>query len=104
MDTELWSKKKIIYELMVGAWDTEFYPVPESEIVENEYAEGTECEQLYQEVYDAGQRLCRRLGVVDEDVDVCTIVNNLLKIGEIQGLKMYDYGAMFGYDDEPGRD
>lgn len=94
MGTNFFDRKRIIYELMVGDWNLIDFPVAESEIVENEYAEGKLCEQLYQEVSDAAQRLYDRLGR-DEDRDVVTIIMNLLKIGEIQGLKMYDYGAYF---------
>ena len=49
---------------------------------------------LYKEVYDANRRICERLWV-EEDRDVELIIGNLLKIGEYQSMKMYDYGVFF---------
>ena len=49
----------------------------------------------YTEDYNlASQRLCEKLGV-EEDPDVEVIIRNLLKIGEHQSMKMYDYGRIF---------
>ena len=66
--------------------------------VENAYAPGEQCMILYGEAYDAYQRICDKLGVVDEDPDMEIIFNNFLEIEEIMGIKMYHYGARFGED------
>ena len=86
--------KQRIYDLMNGSLDLENYSYPESQIVENEYAEGKPCSKLYEEVYNANRRLCKRLGV-EEDHDVEIIISNLMKIGEYECMKMYDYGVRF---------
>ena len=62
--------------------------------VENLFAIGRECEQLYSQVYDANLRLCQQLGV-EENADVETIINSLLRICELTGKRMYRYGAEF---------
>ena len=50
----------------------------------------------YREVYAAGERLCRRLGVqFGDDVDVEAIVDNMMEIQREIGLKMYEYGWYF---------
>lgn len=86
--------KELVYDLMQGAINLKEYPVPEAEIVQNEYAEGARCYQLYGEVFEANRRLCERLGV-QEDRDIELIIDNLLEIGKILGLKMFDYGNKF---------
>lgn len=86
--------KQRVFDLMSGSLDLENFPVPESEIVKNEFKEGELCGKLYREVYDANRRLCEKLGV-EEDPDVEVIIRNLLKIGEHQSMKMYDYGRIF---------
>ncbi|MDE6908563.1 MAG: hypothetical protein K2P21_10455 [Lachnospiraceae bacterium] len=85
-------EKQRIFQLMNGTWDLEKYPVPEAGMVENEFEEGSVCSILYEEVYNANRRICERLGV-EEDRDVELIIGNLLKIGEYQSMRMYDYGV-----------
>lgn len=86
--------KQRIFDLMNGSLDIDEYPMPESEFVENEFADGRPCGKLYEEVYEAVRRLCDRLGA-DEDPDVEIIITSLTKIGKYQAMKMYDYGRMF---------
>ena len=64
--------------------------------VENLFAEGKECHYLYAEILEAYERLCGRLGVVDEDKDIEVILNNFLRICRIAGLEMYNHGARLG--------
>lgn len=85
-------QKQLIYELMIGLYDLKQVQFPESKIVEDEYAEGKPCDELYRCVYEANRRLCERLGV-DEDKDVETIINCMNDISRILSMKMYDYGA-----------
>jgi hypothetical protein len=84
--------KERIYNLMNGSYNLNEYPVPESGIVANEFADGQPCAELYQKVYDANRRICGRLGV-DEDRDVEELVNTLLDITKIMSKKMFDYGT-----------
>ena len=62
--------------------------------VENAFAEGQPCLELYNNAHDAYQRLCDRLGVEDEDDDVEIIFQSLLMLSEILGLKMFHYGQI----------
>lgn len=84
--------KALIFDLMSGAIDLERYPFPSGKIVENEFAEGKECEKLYAEVYDANRRICARLGV-DEDQNVENIISCMDEICRILAYKMFDYGV-----------
>ena len=76
-----------VYDLATGAYN------PGSSIV---FSEGSVCAEAYREVYAAGERLCRRLGVqFGDDVDVEAIVDNMMEIQREIGLKMYEYGWYF---------
>ena len=86
--------KQRIYDLMNGNLDLNSFSYSEGQIVENEFADGKLCGRLYEEVYSANCRLCKRLGV-EEDHDVETIISNLLDIGKYECMKMYDYGILF---------
>lgn len=63
--------------------------------VENIFADGSLCDRLYSEVYDANQRLCSRLGVAEDD-DVEIIINALIEIEQQISYQMYLCGARFG--------
>lgn len=89
---EVW--KEWIFDLMTDVVDTEQYPVEESKYVENIFAEGSTCEEAYQEVYEAKCRLCQRLGI-QEDRDVECIIENLLDVAKQMSMKMFDYGVLF---------
>lgn len=62
--------------------------------VGNAFAEGMPCCELYRQIYEANQRLCSRLGKIDEDADVELIINNFLEINRILCLEMYRYGQL----------
>lgn len=64
--------------------------------VENAFARGSRCDILYEQIYDANQRLCARLGQVDDDPDVELIINNFLEMNRILCLEMYRYGQIYG--------
>lgn len=72
-------------------------PVPG---VKNMFAQGEICALKYQQMWDAYLRLCMRLGVVDEDEDVEIIICALMDIQKLLAIKMYEYGAKFGYNDQ----
>lgn len=63
--------------------------------VENLFEEGSRCDGLYQEIYEANLRLCQRLGV-EEDRDVQTIIDSFWEITKLVGEKMYRYGQLAG--------
>ncbi len=94
--------KELIFELMSGSLDLSCCRVEESEYVENEFSEGSFCEEMYEKVYHANCRLCERLGV-EEDRDVESIIGNLIDIGKHLAMKMYDYGALFSRGIEEGK-
>lgn len=88
--------KTMIYDLMNGHYNLEEYPVAESSVVKDEFAEGEYCEKLYSQMLEAYERVCRRLGKLDaEDRDMEIIISNLLSIGRYQSMKMFDYGVFF---------
>lgn len=60
--------------------------------VEDVFMEGKPCAELYRGILKAYERLCSRLGTVDEDVDVEVIINGFMEINRIIGIKMYEYG------------
>lgn len=88
MDFEQMNFKEYVYLSLIGAL---IEPYPE---VDNLFAEGEKCEKLYAKVYDASQRLCERLGEV-EDEDLEIIVSSMLNMQREIALKMYEYGAKF---------
>lgn len=94
MDKEREGLKEMVYDLMNGSLDLDLCTAPEKELVADEYAAGSKCDQLYEEAYEANRRICQRLGV-EEDRDVEIIIRNLLDIGKHLSMKMYDYGAYF---------
>ena len=79
-----------IYDLLTG----ERFPGVNDPVVENMFAEGRTCEELYNQVYEANLRLCERLGV-QEDADVELIINSLLRISKLLGRKMFQYGMKY---------
>ena len=88
--------KTKIYDLMNGSYNLEEYPVAESSVVKEEFAEGEYCEKLYSQMLEAYERVCRRLGLPDtEDKDVEIVISNLMSIGRYQSMKMFDYGVLF---------
>lgn len=86
--------KNLVYDSMNGLLDKDRCQTDELKLVQDEFVEGLFCEQAYEEVFQANQRLCRRLGV-QTDKDVESIIDNLLAISRHLSLKMYDYGVRF---------
>jgi hypothetical protein len=77
----------IVYDLVTGSR----IPQVDDPEVENLFAVGRECEQLYNEVYNANLRLCKQLNV-EEHADVEILVNSMLRICALVGKRMYRYG------------
>ena len=63
--------------------------------VEDLFEDGSRCDALYQDIYDANLRLCQRLGV-EEDRDVQTIIDSFWEITKLVGEKMYRHGQLTG--------
>lgn len=57
--------------------------------IENAFAQGAYCAELYEEVYNVNIRLCKRLGNNEEDKDVETIINNMMLIQRELCFQMY---------------
>lgn len=84
-------EKNTIYEIVTGAINAE----EGYEQIENEFAEGKECDRLYAEIYETKLRLNERLGKPgEEDTDIECIINNMFDICEIVAGKMFDYGRI----------
>ena len=86
--------KNLVYDGMNGLLEKDKCQTAELKMVQDEFVDGLFCEQAYEEVFQANQRLCQRLGVA-ADKDVGSIINNLLAISRHLALKMYDYGVRF---------
>ena len=63
--------------------------------VENLFEEGSHCDALYQDIYDANRRICQRLGV-EEDRDIQTIIDSFWEITKLVGEQMYRHGQLSG--------
>lgn len=63
--------------------------------VENLFEEGSRCDALYQDIYDANRRLCQRLGV-EEDRDIQIIIDSFWEITKLVGEQMYRQGQLPG--------
>lgn len=85
-----------VYDAMQEG-EPEIFSVPG---VENAFAEGEKCCNLYEQVYHAERRLEERLGVDGHDDDVETIICCLQDIQEELCFRMYHYGAKFGLREE----
>ncbi len=62
-----------VYETMLGLLE------PEAQVsgVDNAFAEGQTCARAYEEMRNAYERLCRRLGCADEDPDLNSMVEHM---------------------------
>jgi len=63
--------------------------------VENAFADDAYCIQLYGQMRDAYDRLCHRLGVVDEDEDVECIIRCFMDMERELCRLMFGYGQKF---------
>ncbi len=85
-----------IYYTLIGTMQEKFR-VPG---VENLFAEGSYCMNSYGEMLAAYERLCNRLGVVDEDEDVEIIIDSLITIERKVSIKMFEYGMKFAANNQ----
>ena len=82
---------ELVYDTLSGDVHGE-YAVPG---VEDAFALGSECLQLYDEMREVRDRLQARMGLVDEDEDVERIISILESVQRILGIKMFHYGQKF---------
>ncbi len=89
---------ELVFDLANGNLILDEGFVPQSDIVQNEFAEGSDCAAAYSRMLDAYSRLCARLGVSEwEDDDVEIIIDAPLQaIGKHLALTMFDYGMYYG--------
>lgn len=85
--------KEIIYQIMNGYIDVNTESLPQEIMVQNEFADGKECGQLYNQVYKAKLRLENKLRECDNE-DIELIISYMSNIAEILSMKMYDYGKV----------
>ena len=85
--------KEIIYQIMNGYIDVSTESLPQEIMVQNEFADGKECGQLYNQVYKAKLRLENKLRECDNE-DIELIISYMSSIAEILSMKMYDYGKV----------
>lgn len=89
------SNKEKVYQIMNGELtETKTLQIG-GLLVENEFADGKECNELYAEVYNANRKLCSRLKT-EEDRDVELVIDNMFKIARNLAMKMYDFGVADG--------
>lgn len=84
--------KELIYETVLGELDDDKGVYVSGVHIESEFAKGSRCARLYEEVYSLNRSLCAKLHV-SESVMIETIISDMSEIARITGLKMYDYGA-----------
>lgn len=65
--------------------------------VQNAFTPGSPCEKAYSHMQDAYARLCKRLGVADEDPDVEVVIDSLLEIQRELCREMFLCGRKYEY-------
>ena len=90
MKTELWEQ---VYESM-ACHVVEAYRMPG---VEDAFSHGSFCMEKYNEMRDAYDRLCDRLGVIDEDEDVECIIHCYMAMQRELCKRMFFYGQKAGF-------
>ena len=63
--------------------------------VENLFHDGGDCMNCYCKMLAAYERLCDRVGVIDEDEDVEVIIHSLMTIEQNVSIKMFEYCMKF---------
>lgn len=79
---------ELVYESLIGELIDPVEKVP------NAFEPGSYCEARYKEMLAAYERLCDRLGVLDEDEDVEIIINSLLSIQRELCLEMFHMASV----------
>lgn len=82
-----------VYEMVMGAI-TEDEASEEYAKIQDEFFKDSECDRLYEEIYEAKQHISQKLHKSgEEDPDVELIINHMFDICRIISIKMFEYGA-----------
>ena len=95
--------KETIYEILIGESLQELHQNGIAMQIENLFEKNSECDKLYEAVYEANRTVCAKLGV-EESKEIETILWNLDKIQRIIAMKMYDYGCQIAKNEENTKD
>ena len=90
MKMEFWEQ---VYESMTCHVLEEF----RVEGVEDAFADNSFCMQKYKQMREAYDRLCERLGVIDEDADVECMIHCYMEIQRELCKRMFLYGQKAGF-------
>lgn len=82
---------KMVYDTLQGVLE-EDAKIPG---VEDAFANGKPCSELYEQMREAYGRVCQRLET-QEDRDLEIVIASLTKISELLGLEMFRLGTVFG--------
>lgn len=82
----------LVYDTLCGDLHGQ-YAVPG---VADAFAEGSPCDQLYDQLGEIRDRLQARMGLPEEDEDVERIIAILEKVQRILSIEMFRYGQKFG--------
>ena len=86
----------LVYQTVIGELELD-YELPG---VENSFEEGSLCDQAYEQMRGAYDRLLHRLGLENEDLDLETIIHCMTVIQKEIAYQMYRYGVHFGVADK----
>lgn len=93
MDYQEW--KEQLHDYLCGLLDEDApFSAQIPAYVEDDFRLGRPCGEWYEVVYEAADRLNRRLGT-QEDADVDCIIQSMLNISRRLSLKMFDYGVLY---------
>ncbi len=93
--------QQTVFDLINGYMELERNRIPESKFVQNEFSEGSLCNQAYGRVMDAYARLCNGLHPdKDEDEDIDIIIDEMNSINHHLCIKMFQYGVLFARNEK----
>lgn len=87
-----------VYQSVIGQLQLQHH----LEGVEDLFAPGCPCDQYYEEMRNAYERLLVRLGEENEDSDLEIIISSMNAIQKEVSYQMYRYGVHYGIADHIG--
>lgn len=84
--------KEDVYEHMAMQFITPDPTIP------CEFDDGRPCAELYEQASATRERIAVRTGLDFEDTDLLALIEKMEELGKVLALKMFDYGARFGGD------
>ncbi len=67
--------------------------------IENLFASGSVCDLLYREMAAAREHLSKKTGLEEDDPDIDGIIDPLMRITRVIGVKMFLYGLQYSGDE-----